>query len=44
MISIVKYNRCMTGEHNFIETNIELSTKDVEELDVFFKRQQFLKK
>lgn len=29
MISIVKYNRGMDGEHNFIETDVELSTKDV---------------
>ena len=29
MISIVKYNKCITGEHNFTETNIELSKSDV---------------
>lgn len=37
MISIVKYNRCMTGEHNFIETDVELSTTDVAELDSLFQ-------
>ena len=44
MISIIKYNRCMTGEHNFIETDIELSTKDVVELDSFFQKATIFEK
>lgn len=44
MISIVKYNRCMTGEHNFVETDIELSTKDVDELDIFFQKATIFEK
>lgn len=44
MISIVKCNRCMTGEHNFVETDIELSTKDVDELDIFFQKATIFEK
>ena len=38
MISIVKYNKCITGEHNIIETSIELSKSDVEELDGYIRK------
>ncbi len=38
MISIVKYNKCASGKHNFVETNIELSKEDVEELDSFIRK------
>lgn len=34
----------MTGEHNFIETDIELSTKDVVELDSFFQKATIFEK
>lgn len=33
MIRIVKCNKCTNGVHNFVETNIELSKEDVEDLD-----------